>query len=88
MTESIPLDAAEGHLAEPVERTVGGEDIVLTRNGRPAARIVPMTPDAPVVRQPKRLGLARGRIRIAEDFDETPQWLVDAFEASKAHRTT
>jgi len=26
---------------------------------------------------------ARGRIHIAEDFDVTPEWLVDAFDGGR-----
>lgn len=40
MTEHIPLQEAEGHLAELVERARSGEDIVLTDAGRPVARLV------------------------------------------------
>jgi antitoxin (DNA-binding transcriptional repressor) of toxin-antitoxin stability system len=46
----------------------------MARN-RPVARLVPA---APIGRRP--LGLMRGRIKIAPDFDETPDAVVAVME--------
>ncbi|MFT4193124.1 type II toxin-antitoxin system Phd/YefM family antitoxin, partial [Ottowia sp.] len=40
-------------------------EIVIARNGRPAARLVPLE-DAPVQR---RIGVARGRFEVPDDID-------------------
>ncbi len=37
----IPVTAAKAQLTELVRRAEAGEEIVLTRHGRPAARLVP-----------------------------------------------
>lgn len=40
----IPVTAARARLSELVRRAEAGEEIVLTRHGRPAARLVPVAP--------------------------------------------
>ncbi len=52
----------------------GAEIMVMARN-RPVARLVPPAPSG---RRP--LGLMRGKIRIAADFDATPAELIAAME--------
>ena len=37
--QTMPLDQAEGHLAEIVERLAPGEEIVFTRDDKPVATI-------------------------------------------------
>lgn len=98
MTESVPLHEAEGHLAELVERARSGEDIVLTSQGRPVARLVgtgrddqPSLSDrliARSTRRPLRFGLLEGRIRIADDFDdELPEDVLKAFHGVSSDET-
>ena len=42
MSISIPLSEAESQLAELVRRAEAGEDVVLTRHGHEAVRLVPV----------------------------------------------
>ena len=51
-------------LVEAVETGVETE-IVIARNGRPAARLVPIRPSA----GGKRIGVAKGKFRVPEDID-------------------
>ncbi|MER9234502.1 type II toxin-antitoxin system prevent-host-death family antitoxin [Mesorhizobium sp. M0622] len=63
---SIPIAEAKARLSELVSRAEAGEEIVITRHGKVAARLVaPAKPD----RLP-RIGALKGKIRIADDFDE------------------
>ncbi len=70
------MHEAKTHLSRLVERAAAGEDIVIGRAGRPMARLVAYA-SSPTPRMP---GALAGRIQIAEDFDDTPDWLIDAFE--------
>ncbi len=47
--ESVNMHEAKTHLSKLVERVEGGEEIVISRAGKPAAKLVP-------VEQPKKLG--------------------------------
>lgn len=64
-------DGLAGFLRE-VEQ--GAEIVVMARN-RPVARLVP-----PALTGRRPLGLMRGRIRIAPDFDDTPADVIAAME--------
>jgi prevent-host-death family protein len=65
VTDIVNIHDAKTHLSRLVARVEAGEEIVLARGGRPVARLVPMS----VRTQPRRLGLLRGQIWIAPDFD-------------------
>ena len=66
---------AKTRLSQLLDQAAAGEDVVIARNGRPVARLVPVTP-APKRRQ---RGVWKGKGWIADDFDETPQDLIDLF---------
>jgi prevent-host-death family protein len=38
--QTLPVEQAEGRLAEIIEQLQPGEEVVLTRNNRPVARLV------------------------------------------------
>lgn len=54
-----------------------GEEIVIAKAGQPMARLVANEPR----REPRQFGRLRGRIRVADDFDDTPESVIDAFES-------
>jgi prevent-host-death family protein len=42
MDMDIPISEAKGRLTDLVRRAEAGDEVVLTRHGRPAARLVPV----------------------------------------------
>jgi prevent-host-death family protein len=74
----IGMHEAKTNLSKLVERAQAGEDIVIARNGSPVARLVPV-PRASSLASVH--GALRGRIHIAEDFDELPADIAEAFGA-------
>ena len=73
----VNVHAATTHLSRLLEEVEAGEEIVLARSGRPVARLIPFKPR----REPRVPGAWRGRIRMAPDFDATPDELTASFEA-------
>ena len=74
----VSVYAAKARLSELLALAEQGEEVVITRHGRPVAQLVP-------AKVPGRrvLGRLRGRIRIAKDFDAPlPGDILDAFEGS------
>lgn len=65
MSEKVNIYEAKTRLSQLVARAEAGEEIIIARGGRPAARLVSFR-SAVVKRKPGRM---RGRIRIARDFD-------------------
>jgi prevent-host-death family protein len=76
---NVNVRAAKDNLHNLLDRAERGEEIVITRNGRPVAKLVAATPR----RQPRRLGTLKGKIRIPRDFDAPlPDDLLDALEGA------
>lgn len=75
---TINMQAAKTHLSRLVERAVAGEEIVIAKAGRPCVRLVPCVPE----HTPRSLGGWEGKVRIAKDFDDTPEELIHLFEGS------
>jgi prevent-host-death family protein len=66
---------AKTRLSALVEEAAAGAEIIIAKNGRPRAKLVPIRDAAR--RQP---GSAKGKIRIADDFDAPlPKRLIDGF---------
>lgn len=74
----VGMHEAKTKLSQLVERAGSGEDIVIARNGKPVARLVPVAATSSLA---SVRGAWRGRVRIAEDFDELPPDIADAFGA-------
>ncbi|HYW14375.1 MAG TPA: hypothetical protein VE871_20575 [Longimicrobium sp.] len=71
---SIDVDSIPG-LRSLVERAVREGEVVLTRDGMPIARIVPLA----VSRTARQPGSAQGMIHMADDFDAMPEELREYF---------
>jgi prevent-host-death family protein len=81
MSSSINIYDAKTQLSRLVDRAIAGEEIVIARAGRPLVKLVPVEPTQPGRR---RLGLARGQIWMAPDFDELPEDVMAYFDGRKA----
>jgi len=60
---NIPLAEAKNRLSELVFRAEGGEDIAITKRGKPMARLVPVAP-APAVEQQAEVADVFQRLRL------------------------
>jgi prevent-host-death family protein len=74
--EVVSVREARRRLSRFVERAAAGEEVVISRYGRPVARLVPFAP-----REKRRtFGRMRGKIMVADDFDAPlPDDLLAAF---------
>ena len=76
---TVSIYEAKTRLSHLVDRALRGDRIVITRHGRPVARLVP----AARARKPRRLGALKGKIRVAADFDAPlPDDLLAVFEGA------
>jgi prevent-host-death family protein len=71
----VNIHEAKTHLSQLVDEAGGGEEVVIARNGRPVARLVPLQRDT---RRPPP-GARKGRVWVAPDFDETSEEAIDLF---------
>lgn len=78
-SQAVNIADAKARLPELVERASRGEEIVIARNGRPRARLVPLP--APKRRVP---GRGVGKWKIDGDFNQPlPAAILDAFEGRR-----
>ncbi len=73
--EVVNVHEAKTHLSKLLQRVEAGEEIVIARAGKPAAKLVPFVRS----RGPRVGGQWRGKIWIADDFDDLPPELEAAF---------
>jgi prevent-host-death family protein len=67
---TITIEEARANLGNLIHRLAPGEEVVITENDRPVAKLVAATPPEPPKRVP-RLGGQRGSVLyMAPDFDE------------------
>jgi antitoxin (DNA-binding transcriptional repressor) of toxin-antitoxin stability system len=75
--DSVNIYEAKTRLSQLVDRAVSGEDVVVSRNGKPLVRITRLLEPRPVI----RFGLLKRRVRVAGDFDAPlPDDLIAGFE--------
>ena len=72
----VNIHEAKTHLSRLVERVEAGEEVVIARAGRPVARLVPYVRNT----TERPLGIWRGKVWIAPDFDAPDDALIDLFE--------
>jgi len=72
----VNMHEAKTHLSKLVAEALQGEDVVIARAGTPLVRLVPLQKKP----RPRRPGRLKGAIRIAPDFDRTPEEVIRDFE--------
>jgi len=68
---------AKTHLSRLLQRVAAGEEVVISRAGKPLARLVPYSKP----NRNRRLGEDQGRFQVPLDFNAPlPDDLIEAFE--------
>ena len=78
LVAQIGIHEARPRLSELVRRAEAGEEIVIARYGKPVARLAPFVSASSFA---SVHGALRGRVHMADDFDELPDDIADAFGA-------
>lgn len=66
----IGINEAKARFSRLVQLALDGEQVVITRHGREAVRLTPINAAPQSVAAVR--GARKGRVRIADDFDEPP----------------
>jgi prevent-host-death family protein len=75
--KTVNVHEAKTHLSRLLAEVARGEEIVIARSGKPVARLVPVVASGGA----RRIGIDRGRVVIAPDFDAPlPEEFLAAFE--------
>ncbi len=70
-------EQSEDRLTRLVKHAVAGEEIILDSNRKPIAKLVPLKHKNR--KQPRLGGQWKGKVKIAEDFDELPNSFMAFF---------
>jgi prevent-host-death family protein len=62
----VNIHEAKTHFSRLLQRVAAGEEVTIARAGVPVARLVPLEPKKKKIRP---LGMDRGRVWVADDFD-------------------
>jgi antitoxin (DNA-binding transcriptional repressor) of toxin-antitoxin stability system len=68
----INIHEAKTHLSRLIEDVANGNEVLIAKGGRAMARLVPLGRDD----SPRRSGLLKGKLRIADDFDRSLEGLT------------
>jgi prevent-host-death family protein len=65
----ITLKEAETQFSRLIRAASQGEEVVITEDDKPIARLVPVAPSAQAARPRPRFGSGKGVFQMAPDFD-------------------
>jgi prevent-host-death family protein len=75
--ETVNIYDAKTHLSHLVDKAASGEDVVVSRNGKPLVRITRLEPH----KRPVKFGLLKGKLTVPADFDAPlPDEVLAGFE--------
>ena len=69
------ISEVKAQLSTLIEKVMAGEDIIIGRAGKPVAKLVRYDRK----NEPRLPGALRGKIKIADDFDDLPEDIAKAF---------
>lgn len=78
----IHIDDVKTHFSHLVEQAARGKPFIISKAGKPVAKVVPWEPEA--VQVWPRLGFLQGQFQVPDDFDRMGQADIEAlFVGSK-----
>lgn len=67
---TLSIQEAQARLPDVIRRLKPGDEVVITENGRPVARLIPARPGAGQPEKPRQPGTLRGSVLYMDpDFD-------------------
>ena len=67
---------AKTHLSRLIEKALQGEEVILAKAGTPLVRLIPVSN----LIEPVKIGLLKGQIEIANDFNQLSPEIEEMFE--------
>ena len=69
------VSEAKAQLSALIEKAMAGEEEIIGKAGKPVVKLVQYQRSE----EQRRPGALKGKIKIADDFDELPEDIADAF---------
>lgn len=65
MAKIVNIHEAKTHLSKIVDEVAAGNEVIIAKAGKPLARLAPISASP----RKKTLGLLKGKIKVADDFN-------------------
>ena len=75
-TIQVNMNEAKSSLSQLAKKAWSGDTIVIAKAGKPYLDLIPHKG----IDEPRVPGRFRGKIKIADNFDQTPTDVIEAFE--------
>ncbi|MCF7859548.1 MAG: type II toxin-antitoxin system Phd/YefM family antitoxin [Candidatus Cloacimonetes bacterium] len=69
----VNIHEAKTNLSKLIEKTIKGEEIIIAKSNKPIAKLVKIESE----KVSRVIGKGKGKIVIADDFDEIPEGFED-----------
>jgi prevent-host-death family protein len=69
------VSEAKAQLSALIEKALSGEEVIIGKAGKPVVKLVPYRRSE----ESRRPGALKGKIKIADKFDELPEDIAEAF---------
>ena len=69
------ISEAKAQLSALIEKVLAGQEVIIGKAGKPVAKLVRYHRSE----EPRKPGALRGKIKIAENFDDLPEDIAKAF---------
>lgn len=73
------ISEAKAQLSALIEKVIAGEEVIIGKAGKPVVKLVKYKRSD----ERRRPGALKGKIKIADDFDELPEDIAEAFGMKK-----
>jgi prevent-host-death family protein len=74
------VSEAKAQLSALIEKVLAGEEVIIGKAGKPVVKLVRYQRSE----EKRRPGALKGKIKIADDFDELPEDIAEAFGMEKS----
>ena len=71
----INVDEAKSSFSKLIEKVEYGEEVIITRSGKPVAKLIPYQTS----KAPRTGGQWKGKVKIAAEFDSLPKDIANTF---------
>jgi len=72
----VNIHEAKTQLSKYLQEVADGGEVIIGKYGQPIARLVPYVSPTPKY----KLGLLKGKLKVAKDFDEVDERVAQLFE--------
>ena len=74
------VSEAKAQLSALIEKVLAGEEVIIGKAGKPVVKLVRYQRSE----EKRRPGALKGKIKIADDFDDLPEDIAEAFGMEKS----